>query len=64
MAHCSRRGDEMLVGDLSHMHVYEQGGSAQVSEATSGDFLPSSTLNQLCMYFFYLNSWLVCTPPP
>lgn len=32
MAHCSQRGDEMLVGDLSHMHVYEQGGSAQVSE--------------------------------
>lgn len=34
MAHCSRRGDEMLVGDLSHMHVYEQGGSAQVNEVT------------------------------
>lgn len=34
MAHCSRRGDEMLVGDLSHMHVYEQGGSAQASEVT------------------------------
>lgn len=34
MAHCNRRGDEMLVGDLSHMHVYEQGGSAQVSQVT------------------------------
>lgn len=39
MAHCSQRGDEMLVGDLSHMHVYEQGGSAQVSGVTSHQHL-------------------------
>lgn len=31
MVHCRERGDEMIVGDLSHMHIYEQGGSAQVS---------------------------------
>lgn len=56
MAHCSRRGDEMLVGDLSHMHVYEQGGSAQVSEVTwhpdRQTPRPSSTLNYLCMCFY------------
>lgn len=32
MVHCRERGDEMIVGDLSHLHIYEQGGSAQVSE--------------------------------
>ncbi|KTF71805.1 hypothetical protein cypCar_00043585 [Cyprinus carpio] len=31
MVHCSERGDEMIVGDLSHIHVYEQGGSAQLA---------------------------------
>ena len=31
MVHCRERGDEVIVGDLSHLHVYEQGGSAQVS---------------------------------
>ena len=31
MVHCRERGDEMIVGDLSHLHIYEQGGSAQVS---------------------------------
>ncbi|XP_066522217.1 uncharacterized protein [Hoplias malabaricus] len=31
MVHCRERGDEMIVGDLSHLHVYEQGGSAQIA---------------------------------
>ncbi|XDV44253.1 hypothetical protein PO909_012567 [Leuciscus waleckii] len=31
MVHCRERGDEMIVGDLSHIHVYEQGGSAQLA---------------------------------
>ncbi|KAL7856891.1 hypothetical protein SRHO_G00157900 [Serrasalmus rhombeus] len=31
MVHCRERGDEMIVGDLSHLHVYEQGGSAQLA---------------------------------
>lgn len=31
MVHCKERGDEIIVGDLSHLHIYEQGGSAQVS---------------------------------
>lgn len=31
MVHCKERGDEIIVGDLSHMHIYEQGGCAQVS---------------------------------
>ncbi|CAF94801.1 unnamed protein product, partial [Tetraodon nigroviridis] len=30
MAHCRERGDEMIVGDLSHIHIYEQGGCAFV----------------------------------
>lgn len=30
MVHCRERGDEMLLGDLSHIYIYEQGGSAQV----------------------------------
>lgn len=55
MVHCSRRGDEMLVGDLSHMHVYEQGGSAQVNKATSGDFLTivnSESAVHVVVFFF------------
>lgn len=31
MVHCRERGDEVIVGDLSHIHIYEQGGCAQVS---------------------------------
>ena len=30
LTHCSRRGDEVLVGDESHISHYEQGGVAQV----------------------------------
>lgn len=33
MVHCRERGDEIIVGDLSHIHIYEQGGCAQVSAA-------------------------------
>lgn len=28
MAHCDGRGDEMLIGDKSHIAIFEQGGSA------------------------------------
>ncbi|XP_076007644.1 threonine aldolase 1 [Genypterus blacodes] len=31
MVHCRERGDEMIVGDLSHLHIYEQGGSAHLA---------------------------------
>ena len=31
MAHCSGRGDEILVGDLAHIIMWEQGGVAQVA---------------------------------
>ncbi|TNN03211.1 hypothetical protein fugu_000240 [Takifugu bimaculatus] len=31
MVHCRRRDDEMIVGDLSHIHIYEQGGSAYLA---------------------------------
>ncbi|XP_051925687.1 uncharacterized protein LOC127603438 isoform X1 [Hippocampus zosterae] len=31
MVHCRERDDEMIVGDLSHLHIYEQGGSAQLA---------------------------------
>jgi threonine aldolase len=27
---CQRRGSEMILGDKSHMHVYEQGGISQL----------------------------------
>uniref|UniRef100_A0A8C4SZZ6 Threonine aldolase 1 n=1 Tax=Erpetoichthys calabaricus TaxID=27687 RepID=A0A8C4SZZ6_ERPCA len=29
MTHCRERGEEIIVGDQAHLHVYEQGGSAQ-----------------------------------
>ncbi|KAJ8251456.1 hypothetical protein GJAV_G00221550 [Gymnothorax javanicus] len=31
MVHCRERGDEMIAGDLCHIHMYEQGGSAQLA---------------------------------
>ena len=30
MAHCRGRGEEILVGDQSHIIIWEQGGVAQV----------------------------------
>ncbi|XP_043924096.1 probable low-specificity L-threonine aldolase 2 isoform X2 [Protopterus annectens] len=31
MCHCSERGAELLVGDESHIHLYEQGGTSQLA---------------------------------
>ncbi|KAH8418070.1 hypothetical protein KR222_011416, partial [Zaprionus bogoriensis] len=31
MVHCSRRGSEAIVGDLSHIFLYEQGGAAHLA---------------------------------
>ncbi|KAF7660342.1 hypothetical protein LDENG_00283590 [Lucifuga dentata] len=47
MVHCRERGDEMIVGDLSHLHIYEQGGSAQLAgvHATTVTTLPDGTFN-------------------
>lgn len=57
MVHCRERGDEIIVGDLSHLHIYEQGGSAQVSvpeQHTPVVRCPvplssSSTVNSMCI---------------
>ncbi|KAL4658184.1 putative low-specificity L-threonine aldolase 2 [Arapaima gigas] len=47
MVHCSERGDEMIVGNLSHLHVYEQGGSAQLAgvHSTTVATRPDGTFN-------------------
>ncbi|XP_033974842.1 threonine aldolase 1 [Trematomus bernacchii] len=47
MVHCRERGDEMIVGDLSHLHIYEQGGSAQLAgvHATTVDNLPDGSFD-------------------
>ncbi|XP_047233181.1 threonine aldolase 1 [Girardinichthys multiradiatus] len=47
MVHCRERGDEMIVGDLSHLHIYEQGGSAQLAgvHATTVTTRPDGTFN-------------------
>ncbi|KAG9337909.1 hypothetical protein JZ751_027562 [Albula glossodonta] len=49
MVHCRERGDEMIVGDLSHLHIYEQGGSAQLAgvHSTTVTNLPDGTFD-LC----------------
>lgn len=31
MSHCWERGQEVLLGDLSHIHLYEQGGISQLA---------------------------------
>ncbi|XP_071763958.2 threonine aldolase 1 [Centroberyx gerrardi] len=47
MVHCRERGDEMIVGDVSHLHIYEQGGSAQLAgvHATIVTNLPDGTFD-------------------
>lgn len=47
MVHCRERGDEVIVGDLSHLHIYEQGGSAQLAgvHSTTVTTLPNGTFN-------------------
>uniref|UniRef100_A0A8C7DLH8 Threonine aldolase 1 n=1 Tax=Oncorhynchus kisutch TaxID=8019 RepID=A0A8C7DLH8_ONCKI len=47
MVHCKERGDEMIVGDLSHLHIYEQGGSAQLAgvHSTTVTNLPDGTFD-------------------
>ncbi|XP_054898697.1 threonine aldolase 1 isoform X2 [Poeciliopsis prolifica] len=47
MVHCRERGDEMIVGDLSHLHIYEQGGSAQLAgvHATTVTTRPDGTFD-------------------
>ncbi|KAK5881470.1 hypothetical protein CesoFtcFv8_022263 [Champsocephalus esox] len=47
MVHCRERGDEMIVGNLSHLHIYEQGGSAQLAgvHATTVDNLPDGSFD-------------------
>ncbi|XP_012692570.1 threonine aldolase 1 [Clupea harengus] len=47
MVHCRERGDEMIVGDLSHLHIYEQGGSAQLAgvHSTTVTNLPNGTFD-------------------
>nr|XP_019962348.1 PREDICTED: probable low-specificity L-threonine aldolase 2 [Paralichthys olivaceus] len=47
MVHCRERGDEMIVGDVSHIHIYEQGGSAQLAgvHATTVTTLPDGTFD-------------------
>ncbi|XP_034564621.1 probable low-specificity L-threonine aldolase 2 [Notolabrus celidotus] len=71
MAHCRERGDEMIVGNLSHLHIYEQGGSAQLAgvHATTVTTLPDGTfdLDQLELNIrhgypdpYYSRSRLIC----
>uniref|UniRef100_A0A8C3AV21 Threonine aldolase 1 n=1 Tax=Cyclopterus lumpus TaxID=8103 RepID=A0A8C3AV21_CYCLU len=47
MVHCRERGDEMIVGDLSHLHIYEQGGSAQIAgvHSTTATTLPDGAFD-------------------
>ncbi|KAL6094372.1 uncharacterized protein ACO6RY_15798 [Pungitius sinensis] len=47
MVHCRERGDEMIVGDLSHVHIFEQGGSAQLAgvHATTATTLPDGSFD-------------------
>ncbi|XP_067860114.1 threonine aldolase 1 isoform X3 [Heptranchias perlo] len=40
MCHCRERGAELIVGDQAHIHLYEQGGSAQVRDLADTYKLP------------------------
>nr|XP_055033175.1 threonine aldolase 1 isoform X3 [Misgurnus anguillicaudatus] len=71
MVHCRERGDEMIVGDLSHIHIYEQGGCAQlagvhsvtVTTLTDGTFDLDQLLSKIRHGYpdpHYTRSRLVC----
>ncbi|XP_023584898.1 probable low-specificity L-threonine aldolase 2 [Trichechus manatus latirostris] len=47
MGHCRRRGSQLLLGQESHLHVYEQGGAAQIAGVHSHPLpdLPHGTLD-------------------
>ncbi|XP_057357741.1 uncharacterized protein LOC118925046 isoform X2 [Manis pentadactyla] len=47
MCHCRRRGSQLLLGQESHLHVYEQGGVAQIAGVHSHPLpdLPHGTLD-------------------
>ncbi|XP_028912606.1 probable low-specificity L-threonine aldolase 2 [Ornithorhynchus anatinus] len=47
MCHCPRRGSQLLLGQESHLHVYEQGGVAQIAGVHSHPLpdLPRGTLD-------------------
>lgn len=47
MVHCSRRGDEVLVGDKCHITIYEQGGVASIAgvHPRTVKTLPDGTLD-------------------
>ncbi|XP_040845315.1 probable low-specificity L-threonine aldolase 2 [Ochotona curzoniae] len=47
MAHCRRRGSQLLLGQECHLHVYEQGGTAQIAGVHSQPLpdLPHGTLD-------------------
>ncbi|GAB5581366.1 probable low-specificity L-threonine aldolase 2 isoform X2 [Prionailurus iriomotensis] len=47
MCHCQRRGSQLLLGQESHLHVYEQGGVAQIAGVHSHPLpdLPHGTLD-------------------
>uniref|UniRef100_A0A8C0N9T4 Aromatic amino acid beta-eliminating lyase/threonine aldolase domain-containing protein n=1 Tax=Canis lupus familiaris TaxID=9615 RepID=A0A8C0N9T4_CANLF len=47
MGHCQRRGSQLLLGQECHLHVYEQGGVAQIAGVHSHPLpdLPHGTLD-------------------
>ncbi|KAM9425819.1 threonine aldolase 1 [Pholidichthys leucotaenia] len=47
MVHCRERDNEIILGDLCHLHIYEQGGSAQVAgvHSTTVKTLPDGTFD-------------------
>ncbi|XP_066560587.1 threonine aldolase 1 [Amia ocellicauda] len=47
MVHCRERGAEIIVGDQSHLHIYEQGSSAQCAgvHSTTVTNLPDGTFD-------------------
>lgn len=47
MVHCNRRGSEAIVGDMAHVFLYEQGGSAQLAGVSLNNIknLPDGTFS-------------------
>jgi threonine aldolase len=45
---CQRRGSEMILGDKSHIHVYEQGGVSQLGGVATHN-LPNKSDGSMCL---------------
>ena len=58
MTHCWGRGQEIILGDKAHIHLYEQGNIAQVSTLRIDNF--SKKLGKIFLFYMAGKLYLNC----